>query len=66
LVQTYQNGENIPIDHKLYQTAISIPYGRKNIPNGHKNIPTLSIPTPSKIYPNWIFGMKIKHLATLE
>jgi hypothetical protein len=30
------------------------------------NIPTFSIPRPSKIYPNWDFGLKIYHLATLS
>jgi hypothetical protein len=32
---------------------------------GPSNIPTPSIPRPSKIYPNWDFGLKINHLATL-
>jgi hypothetical protein len=30
-----------------------------------ENIPTFSIPRPSKIYPNWDFGLKIYDLATL-
>jgi hypothetical protein len=29
LVQTYQNGENIPNNHKLYQTATHFPDGHK-------------------------------------
>jgi hypothetical protein len=50
-----------------------------NIPNGHEtsqmvvkysewpwNIPMFSIPRPVKIFPNRIFGLKIKHLATLD
>jgi hypothetical protein len=28
-------------------------------------MPTFSIAKPSKIYPNWDFGLKIYHLATL-
>jgi TPR repeat protein len=36
LVQTYQNGKNIPNDHKLYQTAINYTKWPQNIPNGHK------------------------------
>jgi hypothetical protein len=29
------------------------------------NKPFFSFPRPSKIYPNWDFGLKINHLATL-
>jgi hypothetical protein len=36
----------------------------KNRPNGQK-IPTSFIGSPSKIYPNLHFGLKIYHLATL-
>jgi hypothetical protein len=39
LVQTYQNRENIPNDHQLYQTChkLHIPNGRKiGMPNGYK------------------------------
>jgi hypothetical protein len=48
MVQTYQNGKNVPNDHKLYQTAI-------NYPKWSKNITTFSITRPSKIYPKWDF-----------
>jgi hypothetical protein len=36
MVQTYQNGKNIPNDHKLDHTAINYTKWPKNIPNGHK------------------------------
>jgi hypothetical protein len=48
---------NLPNGHKLYHMAMK--YAR-----WPQNIPTLSIPRPSKIYSNLIFGMKI-HLAIL-
>jgi hypothetical protein len=38
---TYQDGKNIPNNHKIYKMAI--------------NIPTSSIARPSKMYPNWYF-----------
>jgi hypothetical protein len=36
LVQTYQNVNNIPNEHKLYRTAINYTKWQKNIPNGQK------------------------------
>jgi hypothetical protein len=60
----YQNGgkyTQLPLNyqncHKIYHMA-AIHSKRP------KNIPTFSIPGPSKIYPNWVFGLKICHLAT--
>jgi hypothetical protein len=29
------------------------------------NVPSFSFPRPFKIYPNWDFGLKIYHQATL-
>jgi hypothetical protein len=57
----YQNGENVPNEHEIYQSAIKYTRWPENIPN----IPAFSIARPSKIYPNWDFGLKINHLATL-
>jgi hypothetical protein len=37
LETTYQNGKNIPNDHKMYQTAIKYTICPKNRQNGHKN-----------------------------
>jgi hypothetical protein len=60
VVQTYQNGKDVPNDHtlipnghKLYQMAVK--YSKWS-----KNIPRLSIPRPFKIYPNWNFGFENK------
>jgi hypothetical protein len=36
LVQTYQNGKNIPKDPKLYQTTINYTKWPEIIPNGYK------------------------------
>jgi hypothetical protein len=67
----HQNGKYVPNNHKVYQTTPKNVYQRatkytkwpSNIPKW--NIPTFSIPRPSKIYPNWDFGMQIYHLAPL-
>jgi hypothetical protein len=56
LVQTYQNGNNIPKDHKLHQTAMHYIYQMDiKYTTWPKNI-TFSIPRLSKIYTNWDFG----------
>jgi hypothetical protein len=44
---------------------MGVKYSKSGLPETGGNIPTVSIPRPSKIYPNWDFGMKINHLATL-
>jgi hypothetical protein len=49
----YQNGENIPNAHKIYQSAIKYSKYFENSPNAMK----CTIAGPSQIYPN--------HLATL-
>jgi hypothetical protein len=41
----------------------TLPYNRPKIHICDK--PTLSNPRPSKNYPNWDFGLKVNHLATL-
>jgi hypothetical protein len=48
----YQNGENIPNGHKMYQMAINISFGRI-IDKIVIKIPTSTIAKPCKIYPNW-------------
>jgi hypothetical protein len=66
LSTTYQDGKNIPNNHKIYKKAAKWTKWPQNRPKGHKiYIPTPSIESPSKIYPNLIFGLKISHLATL-
>jgi hypothetical protein len=61
----YQNGgkdTKLPITYpmtKMYQMAVVYS-------NWPKNIPSFSISRPFKIYLNWVFGLKINHLATLE
>jgi hypothetical protein len=64
-VQTYQNGKNLPHDHKLYQTVIDYTKWVYNIPNGPKiyqHFPFQGTPKYTQI---GIFGTKINHLATL-
>jgi hypothetical protein len=51
---------------KIYKTATKYTKCQQNIPKSSKiGILTYPIASPSKIYPNWNFGMKICHLATL-
>jgi hypothetical protein len=57
---TYQNGKNIQKDHKMYQMAIK--YGDQMA----IKYTCILFARPSKIYPNWDFGLKIYHLATLS
>jgi hypothetical protein len=61
----YQNGGEIhqiatklPKGHKMHEIAVIYFKWSQSIPN-------FSIPRPSKIYPNWDFGFKKFHLATL-
>jgi hypothetical protein len=49
LSTTYQNGKNLPIDHKVYQVVVK--YSK-----WPQNISILFIPRPHKIYPIGIFG----------
>jgi hypothetical protein len=51
LAATYQNGENIPNYHKMYQMATKY----TKWPQCTKNIPKTSISRPPKIYPNFWF-----------
>jgi hypothetical protein len=53
LVQTYQNGKNIPNDHKLCQKAV-------NYTKCPWNITAFSIPRPYKFYQNWDFWFENK------
>jgi hypothetical protein len=65
LVQTYQNGENIPNDQKLYHTAIHYAKWPKNIPNDHNILQHFPFQGPPKVTEIKIFGLKTNHLATL-
>jgi hypothetical protein len=56
---TYQNGVNIPNDHKIYQMV-------KNIPNGHTMYQHLPLQASPKFTQIRIFGFKLCHLATLD
>jgi hypothetical protein len=49
----------IPNDHKLYQMAIKYTK-RRIVHKSPSNIPTYSIPSPSKIFPNWDFWYENK------
>jgi hypothetical protein len=65
LVQKYQNGKNVPNDHKLYQTAVNYTKWPKNIPNGHKILQHFQFQGPPNFTKSGIFGLKRNHLATL-
>jgi hypothetical protein len=55
LVQTYQNGGNIPNDHKLCQAAINNVYQMYvNIPNDHKIYELFTFQGPPKV-PKFVF-----------
>jgi hypothetical protein len=80
LVTTYQNGKNVPNNHKIYQiSAIFIPNGNKidqisqNTtngnridPNGNKLCQPLPLQELLKFTQFGILGLKIRHLATLH
>jgi hypothetical protein len=55
LGKTYQNGKNIPNDHKRYQKAIKYILFCRKVDKMAIKIPTSSFARPSKIYPNWDF-----------
>jgi hypothetical protein len=61
----YQNGKNIPKNHRIYQIAINYDKKSQNRPNGHIIYQRLSLQDPSKFTQIGIFGLKICHLATL-
>jgi hypothetical protein len=65
LVQTYQNGKNIPNDHKLYQNAIDCTKWPLNISNDCKMRKHFPFQGPPKFTQIWIFGLNTNHLATL-
>jgi hypothetical protein len=54
----YQMTTKLPKGHNIFQMGL----GYSKLP---KNIPTFPMPRKSIIYPNWYFGTKIYHLATL-
>jgi hypothetical protein len=61
-----KTGKNVPNEHKMYQMVIKYPKCHQNVSNSCKIYPHFPIYIrPSKFYPNWIFGLKRKHLATL-
>jgi hypothetical protein len=64
VVQTYQNGKNIPNHHKINQTTIKYTKIPKNIPNGHKKTKHLQFQHPPNFTQIGIFGFIINHLAT--
>jgi hypothetical protein len=64
--QTYQNGKSIQNNHKLYQTALYYTKWSQSIPNDHKNTKHFPFKGPPKYTKIGIFGLKIKHLATLD
>jgi hypothetical protein len=60
----YQNGENIPNDHKIYQSALKYTKWPENGPNGHKIYKHRQLQDPPKFTQIGIFGLKVYHLAT--
>jgi hypothetical protein len=62
---TYQNGKNIPNNHKIYQMTTKYTKCPKNRPTGHKIHQYLPLLDPPKFTEITIFGLKICHLATL-
>jgi hypothetical protein len=64
LNQKYQNGKNLPNDHKLYPTAINYTkWPLISHPNGHKKYQHFHYQGPPKFTQIRIFGLKINHLA---
>jgi hypothetical protein len=62
----YQNGENIPNDHKIYHSAKKYTKWPDNLPNGHEiyqNLPLQELPKLTQI---GIFGFKTNPLAALR
>jgi hypothetical protein len=65
LFVTYQNRENIPNDNEKYQMATKFAKWLYNTPNDPKIYHHLPLKDPPKCTKICIFGLKIKHLATL-
>jgi hypothetical protein len=65
LVQTYQNGKNIPNDHKVYQVALKYEKWPQTTPNGHEIYQHFPFKDPPKYTQFGIFGLKEHQLATL-
>jgi hypothetical protein len=61
----YQNGENIPNDHKTYQNVIKCNKWPENGPNSHNIYQQRPLQDPVKFTQIGIFGLKTYHLATL-
>jgi hypothetical protein len=61
----YQNGENIPNYHELYQMSIKYNKRPQSGPSVRKIHQHLPLQDPPKFSQIWIFGLKTNHLATL-
>jgi hypothetical protein len=66
LSSRFQNGKNVPNDHKIYKIPTKYTKWSQKRPNGHKIYQHLSLKDPPKFTQIRIFGLKIFHLATLE
>jgi hypothetical protein len=62
----YQNRENIPKSHKIYQGAIKYIKRHENWPNSHKVYQHLPLQDPPKFTQIGIFGLNVNRLATLS
>jgi hypothetical protein len=63
---TYQNGENIPNCHlHNYQIATKLPNVRHIFQMTIEYTKLFPLQCPAKFTQIWIFGLKLKHLATL-
>jgi hypothetical protein len=62
---TYQNGENIQNDYKIYQMAIKYFQWQLNRPNARKIYQDFILQDQPKFTQIGIFGLKTNHLATL-
>jgi hypothetical protein len=64
LATTYQNGENIPNEHKIYQMSTRCAKWPLHRLNDHKLDKYLPLQDPPKFTQIVIFGLKTNHLAT--
>jgi hypothetical protein len=63
---TYQNGKDVPNDHKIYEIVIKVTKWPQNILNGSTIYHHFPFQGPPKYNPNLDFWVeKIYHLATL-